>query len=266
MSPSWRDRFEIALCLDEVAVRRISAGWRPKEEIVVERAPVEVLAENLSVIMDRLTVGRKIRVPAVADIVLSESFVRHALLPWSPLVRGKSERGALLRACFEDAYGEPALGWHLTADRGEYTAAAPASGIEQSLLERITMILTTRRIRLRSAIPFFSAVFNRYRTKLAAWPVVLAAGDAEWTTLATFNDGRWNSLRSVRLTGDPEELRSALAREAVLQGLPNNARKLLCVPGDVLLRAADDTEILRPWGTRARPHKSAALLNRCWSR
>lgn len=267
MSPSWRDRFEIALCLDEIAVRRLSAGWRPKEEIVVVRAPIEKLMDSLGDILDRLPDSHRLRIPTTAEVVLSESFVRHTLLPWSPLLRGKLERAALLRACFEDAYGDPVIDWQLVADRGEYASATPASGIEQSLLTRITAVLASRRIQLRSATPFFSAVFNRCRLKSSLRPTVLAVGDAEWTTVATFVDGRWNSLRSIRLTGDPEDFLPAIERETLIQGLPKDARKLLCVPRDSPKRAtADDTEHLRPWGTLAKPQKSVALLKGRWLR
>lgn len=267
MSPSWRDRFEISLCHDEVAVRRMSAGLRPREDIVSERVPKEALIDSLGNILDRLASNRGTRLPASAEILLSESFVRHVLLPWSPLVYGKSERAALLQACFADAYGDSSLDWLLVADRGEYEAAAPASGVERSLLNRIAAILASRRIRLRSVTPFFSAVFNRYSPGSAPRPTVLAAGDSEWTTLATFVDGRWNSLRSIRLTGEPEELRAALTREALLQGLPKDARKLLCVPIDVPKREVDGSiELLQPWGTLAKPLKATAMLKGCWSR
>ncbi|MBI3523802.1 MAG: hypothetical protein HY066_04630 [Betaproteobacteria bacterium] len=267
MSPSWRDRFEIALCSDEVTVRHLSAGWRSKEETVVVRASTEKLMDSVGNILDRFAVNERVRIPATAEVVLSESFVRHSLLPWSPLVRGKSERAALLQACFEDAYGEPALSWRLVADRGEYAAAAPACGVEQVLLADIAAVLASRRIRLRSVSSFFSAVFNRYRLEPSLHTTVFAAGDSEWATLATFVDGHWNSLRSVRLTGDPEDLHSALSREALLQGLPKDARKLLCFPGNVSQRVADSgVEFLRPWGIHAKPEKSAALLTGGWPR
>lgn len=264
MSLSWRDRFEIALCSDEIAVRRLSTGWRSKEDIVVEHTTMDKLTDGFGEILDRLA-SRGSRIPAIADIVLSESFVRHALLPWSPLVRGKSERAALMQACFEDAYGDPALSWRLVADRGEYDSPAPACGVEQPLLARVAAVLATRRIRLRSVTPFFCSVFNHCRPRLSLQPAVLAAGDSEWMALATFVEGRWNSLRSIRLTNDPEDLFSALARETVLQGLPKDARKLLCVPGEVHYRAGGgNMELLQPWGTLTKPKKSAALLKGCW--
>lgn len=265
MSPSWRERFEIALRPDEVAVRHVSSGWRPKEALIVRRVTNGNIVDALANALDEYSSNRRIR--AVADIVLAEPMGRCALVPWSAGVRGKSERAALLRACFEDLYGSDIGHWPMVADRGLYGAAAPAYAAEGSLMAEMGETLARRGIRMISVAPSFAAIFNRHHRRLMEEPAVFAVVDSGWATLATFHDREWNSLRSVRLPDDPVEIGIAVAREAVLQGLPDGARLLVCSLTEYPRGSfGHGTEFVRPWGTIAQPGPSAALLPGRWPR
>lgn len=264
MSPSWRECFEIALRPQEVAVRRISAGLRPEEQILVQpvgdaQGPEDVMGE----LIDQLARVRKMS--AVAEVVLTESFARYTLVPWSPHTRGKEERNALLRACFEDFYGEKSQEWAVAADRGKYGTAAPAYAADKSFIDRIGAVLAKRRIHLTSVTPFFSAVFNRYRCELSAQPSVLAVADAGWGTLATFIGGQWHSLRSLRLPDTAGALCATASREPFFHGLAADTRISVCSLDDCRERNEHpNLGFLAPWGATAQPGSSVALLTRRW--
>lgn len=99
--------------------------------------------------------------PVVADVILAEDLVRHTLVPWAPQARGRAERTALVRACFEDAYGNGTEGWRMAADGGAYAVPAPASAVARDVVKTLATTLGQRRIRLGRVVPFFAAVFDR---------------------------------------------------------------------------------------------------------
>jgi hypothetical protein len=127
-----------------------------------------------------------------ATVVLSNHFVRYALVPWSDALDGEAEEDAYVRHHFARIHGERASGWAL-----RWTDAGPsrlASAIDKALLEALRQALP----RLVSVQPYLMAAINRCRgaiPKAGAW---LALVEADRACIALHAGGGWRSVQNAK--------------------------------------------------------------------
>ncbi|SFU62319.1 hypothetical protein SAMN05216350_103196 [Polaromonas sp. YR568] len=236
MSPLWRRRLCISLAPDAVAAVLMTRGRKPAIEKKLAWASkpdpsdtqpwhgaVRALAEGL---------GELEAKGADATIVLSNHFVRYALLPWSDQVTGAEERQAMARISFEKLFGSAAGGWAVRLSDDAYGKPSLASAVDMSLPDAIVQACHGAGVRPFSVQPYLMSVFNQYRKQLAAANTCLVVAEPRRVGLLMAGEDGWFAVRTLPLRNElSHELAPLLRRELLLAGLPD-ARIYLHAPGE----------------------------------
>ena len=134
--------------------------------------------------------GRDAALPAT--VVLSNHFVRYAVVPWSEGLESEAEEEAFVRHHFARVHGDRAAGWALRwTDHGPTRLA---SAIDRGLLEALRQALP----RLRSVQPYLMASINRCRRSIPRSGAWLALVEAERACVALHAGGRWRSVQNAK--------------------------------------------------------------------
>jgi hypothetical protein len=160
-----------------------------------------------------------------AAVVLSNRFVRYALVPWRDAVTQRKERIRLARHCFRNIYGDAADGWEIRLSDGGFGRNAIASAVDRDLIAGLREAFAARRIRIASVEPCFMSVCNRFRNELPPrGRSGLAVLERGRVTLGVFEADGWQVLAARRV---PEDGSAALAalfaqemQSAGMDGMP----------------------------------------------
>jgi hypothetical protein len=213
-----RDEVRILFNPDRVAMERLGRGFHPA---VVARnetacaAPVNGEAPWVKALDGLETCLAGLGTDKIdAVVVLSNHFVRYALLPWSDQISDTNEEQAFIRHCFVQTYGEEARHWAFRLSPGGYGEAQVASAIDQGLLDGLERVMSAHGLRLVSLQPGFMTAFNQWRQRLldpVAWFVVAEPGRL---CLSLLQQGRWCSLKTVKVGNEWQQaLKKLLERE-----------------------------------------------------
>jgi hypothetical protein len=153
---------------------------------------------------------------ASLQIVLSNRFVRYALIPWQAGLHGAREDAAYVRHYFAQMFGGNADDWDICVSGAPDRQPRLASAIDAALLAALRDLCALAGLRLSAVSPQLSITFNRYRRSLpsSGWIVLVESG---CLCLGLFEDGRWLAIRTMRTdAGWQEDLPALLEREACL--------------------------------------------------
>ncbi len=221
MSLLSRDEIRITLGPERVWLERMRGGIR-RGAVTTHAVPCDIPASDempWAKSLESLAWGlRKLEGAKVdATVVLSNHFVRYALVPWSEQISGQDEEQAFIRHCFTQTYGEHAQGWAFRMSPGGYGEMQVASAIDQGLLDGLERVAATHGLRLVSLQPHFMTAFNQWRHRLldpAPWFVVAEPGRL---CVSQLQQGHWSSLRTVKVGEDWQQaLRKLLERELLV--------------------------------------------------
>lgn len=155
------------------------------------------------------------------SVILSNRFVRYAVVPWRAGLADAQEDLSYARHCFTKVYGKAASEWEMRLSRQPPEMPRVASAVDPDLLEGLRSVCRRGGVSLRSIQPHLMAVFNGARVHLrqrSAWLALLEPGHL---CLALLRDGHWRRVRNLRLEGSwREELPWLLEREAFLADDP----------------------------------------------
>lgn len=155
---------------------------------------------------------------ARGEIVVSNHFLRYALVPWRDDIASEDERLALVRHTLARLYGAHMEGWETSISLGRHGAAALAAAMESGLLTALRAVCHAADLVLQSIEPRLVAAFNRACAGLAApdfWFFSIESGRA---CLARIQNGEWQSVRCQRIGNDwKAELPVILDRELLLE-------------------------------------------------
>ena len=154
------------------------------------------------------------------QLVLSNHFVRYALIPWNDGLANQSERDAYLRHSFHLVYGDAARGWDLRLSHNGVNQAAVASGIEPALLQDINTAFGTAGFNVSAIYPHLMIGINHAQQQLSQttyWFVLVEQGRV---CIAMIRDGLWLSVKSFAVGRQPEaQIAAAIEREAIICGI-----------------------------------------------
>lgn len=153
----------------------------------------------------------------VASVILSNHFMRYALIPWSGALRDEKEETAYVRHFFRQSYGAVAESWELRLNPGRPGLAQLASAVDGKLTDAVRTSFAGAGIRLRSIQPSLMVAYNNCRSRLQksnAWFVLFESGSL---CIALLQQGSWGSVRKLRAGDDwCDALPLLLERESYL--------------------------------------------------
>ena len=133
-----------------------------------------------------------------ASVVLSNHFVRYALVPWSTDISGTAEETAYVRHHFVRIYGERAKAWSFRASPAPSGTPRLCSAVDTALIEEIKSAFAKAKRKLVSVQPQLMASFNRWRGKVpssGAWLVIV---EPERACVALHAKGNWQAIQNAR--------------------------------------------------------------------
>lgn len=203
--------------------------------------------------LEHLVAGRKEPRPRLA-VVLSNHFVRYAVVPREPGLSGEDEELAHARYHFSRVHGEAAAGWDVRLAPAAGTRPRLASAVDRALLDALReRFAPDSRVRLDSVRPWLVPAYNALRGR-APWMLLVEPGRA---CVACAPDGHWLTVRTPAGDYSRPESWPALLDRVLLQ----------CdgAPGEVRVRAASNADFAPfasgPWrfasGGRCSPVQEA---------
>jgi len=234
VSLSWGERIEVFLGPQGVRIARTHRGWRRRAdpELVVETdgapgwpAALEALARALP------GVGAK---RAEVRTVVSNHFVRYAVLPGIELLSSDEERLALARHQFQTIHGERVAGWRVALAEHGSRASNLAAALDAEMLDALVATLTAAGYVARSVEPLLAAAFNACRSEIGRGSAWLAVAEPGRLSVGHLDDQRWLDVRNARARGAPEaELAVLLEQMRLTAG---------AAPGPVVFASHDVVE------------------------
>lgn len=227
MLRSWRERLLIGLSPSELTLVRIKGLSRPrvttKHTASCDPAfgpePWHGAAASLKSAAEALR-GEALDV----TVVLSNHFVRYALVPWNDALAGAAEELAFARHCFTKIHGERSKSWTLSLSEEPAGMPRLAGAIDTALLEAVRKYFPTGgKARLVSLQPYLMAVVNCWRGSMAQTGAWLLIAEPERACLALHSKGRWQAVLNAKGSFiAPEEWATLLDRERhrVVEGDP----------------------------------------------
>ncbi len=173
---------------------------------------------------------------ADATVVLSNHFVRYALLGANDRLSSREEWLEYASHHFEKTYGARARDWDIQV--AESGAAHPrlASAIDKVLLAAAAAAFEKSRVRLRSIQPYLMIAFNRALPSMGQSPFWFVVEEPGRLLLGLVRDGVWQSVRARQTSARwCEELPRMVERESALLASAEP-------PRDVLVSALDPDE------------------------
>jgi hypothetical protein len=197
-----RDRLLISLTPDSVALVQVAGGLRPRivDKKAVEcdpgfgAAPWQGAVAALEAALAPLHAER-----VDATVVLSNQFVRYAIVKPDATLSGAEEALGHARFHFTRVYGERARGWDVRLSPARGSAPRLASALDPGLVPAIAACFPRGvKARLVSVQPYLMAAFNRWRTELAHDEGWLLLIEPQRACLALIAGRRWAAVQTLR--------------------------------------------------------------------
>jgi len=218
----WRDHLRVGLGAQWIGLAGYRRGWKPAlayREVIPLDGPagevpwqhaVDALAEALE------AVGRS---RPTVTVVLSNQFVRYAVLPWSAALKSHAEWLAFARHRYLAVHGPVAEGWTIRVAPALRERPRIASAVDSALIaalkEKINACAS-----LVSVQPYLMVAYNRAQAAIAQQTCWLAIEEPDRLTLALVDRGMWRAIRIRRKEHDwHTTLPLLLDRESALIGL-----------------------------------------------
>ena len=181
------------------------------EDLRVRLAPAEVLAGGSSIACDP-ALGAEPWQGAVATlknmewtkpckvtVVLSNHFVRYAVIPWSDGLATPAEEEAYLRHHFAKIHGERAKSWTPRASEDRRGLPRLASAIDTALLEELKGAFPRGgKASLVSVQPELMEAVNRWRDAIPREGAWLVLAEPDRACVAMHREGGWRSVQNAK--------------------------------------------------------------------
>ena len=146
---------------------------------------------------------------ARVTVVLSNHFVRYALVPWSAALATPAEEAAYLRHHFAKIHGERAKGWLFRAAEGRRGEPRLASAVDGELIGAIKAIFAKAgKAKLVSVQPALMHVFNSTRVTVPDAGAWLVIAEPDRACVALHANGAFRAVQNAK-----GEWRTLLERE-----------------------------------------------------
>ena len=193
-------------------------------------------------------------------LVLSNAFVRYAVLTWNDEIKTKQERSVYLQHSFLQHFGEVSKHWLLCEHLAGYGQASIASGIDQVLFKQLEAIFAAADMPLKAAHPLLMLAMNQalvyFKKSKLQQSFWLACFESERLALVLIVQGEWKLVHNVSLEPDANlQLHTLIQRETVLENADESLPVLLFADGEIRqvdsrslpsMQAVSQTESMQP--------------------
>lgn len=223
MLPLWHNELRVVFCPDKVVLLCLGKGFRRKvifkkillctilPGIPIWRPALDVFEQWL----DTSNVSR-----ASVTIILSNSFVRYALTPFSAEVASYSEEQALARIMLENIYGDMAKQWHLTVGLGGYGESRLIAAVDAELLDEMAGIIAPTSLKITSVRPYLVSAFNCFYKQVNAEHGIFVLAELEQIVTIIFKNHQLTAVGRMPFNGNlADQLPNLLSREMLMNGL-----------------------------------------------
>ena len=196
MSLLLREPLDIWLAANEVEVlKRVRPGRAPSGKRLLRRADDPRPATRwIEETLAQALVGTK---HASARVLLSNTLVRYAIVPWQRGVLSDVDRGMLGTATLRSIYGDRADGWSVAMTAPRVGHSSIAGAIDSDLVRAIGTRLAAADVRMDTIEPLycraFDSIANRFAAKKDLWFAVAEPGHV---CLGMADKGTWQVLRA----------------------------------------------------------------------
>lgn len=135
--------------------------------------------------------------PCKVTVVLSNHFVRYAVVPWSDALGTPAEEEAYVRHHFVKIHGERAKTWLLRSSESAAGAPRLASAVDAGLIEALGKRFPKGgKARLASVQPQLMSKFNEWRGLVPAQGAWLVLAEPDRACVALHAGGRWRAVQN----------------------------------------------------------------------
>ena len=132
-------------------------------------------------------------------MVLSNHFVRYALVPYSKDIRGAEQERALALHHFAKVHGEASRGWDIRLSPARRGASRLASAVDSALIDAMKQSFPLdRRLRLASLQPLLMSVFNGGGVPVPQAGAWLIIAEPDRACLALLSGNTWHAVQNVK--------------------------------------------------------------------
>ena len=218
MSLLSRDRVVIGLAPESLALLLLEHGKRSRVSgsRIVCYAPAFGVESWQSAVEALRGIAAELEdVRADVTVVLSNHFVRYAMVPPGDGLKEGEEELAYARYCFGKIHGARSKSWEVRMTGGAAGAERLASAIDGTLLEAVHACFPSGgKPKLVSVQPYLMSAFNHWRTTVGAESAWFLLVEPQRFCLALLQEGRWAAVRNNKAEADaPAQWAELLDRE-----------------------------------------------------
>jgi len=227
----WRDQVRVGIAPNRLILAGYQRGVNPRlvRRDIIEVQPADTGSAwqaSIDALPEALAPSRAAK-PEVS-IILSNCFVRYALVPWNPTLRTEAEWLALARHRLTAVHGAAAEQWELRVTDTVRMGSLIACGVEGALLDAVQAKVAESRATLSSVQPYLIAAFNRIRTKIGQESCWLVIEEPGCLMLARIRGGHWLSIRCRYVEENwRENFAEILERESALLALDEPCARVI---------------------------------------
>lgn len=177
---------------------------------------------------------------SVVTLILSNYYVRYAIVPWHAQLGDQAERLAYARHQFTKTYGEAAAQWALRVSGVVAGRARLASAIDDAFIEGLDTITDRAGAQLRSIQPLFMHAYNYWRQHIKSRNAWFAVAEPGKLCMGMLIGGEWQCIHHPFLREPVAvQLRQFLEQDVLL-------RDPAVAAAPVYLYAPDASDLLSP--------------------
>jgi len=133
--------------------------------------------------------------PCKVTVVLANSLVRYAIVPWSEGLDTPEEEDAYVRHHFAKVYGERARDWELRASEAVGAGPRLASAVDRRLVEELKALFPkSGKAKLVSVQPELMSKFNEWRGFIPAGGAWLVLAEPDRACIALHGRAGWSGV------------------------------------------------------------------------
>ncbi|MFL6693011.1 MAG: hypothetical protein ACJ8GO_08630 [Ramlibacter sp.] len=242
MSLSWRDQLTAFVAPGSVRVAVASRGWWPRRRVTTAQpaAGAQGTPENAGELAGMgLQLGDALRAHAGRafdiGVVLSNHFVRYAVVDNASQLRGAAERAIAGSQALRAVHGSAVDEWQVVMDDDAMDGALVA-GVPRALVDALHGACRLAGAHRISIEPLLARSLNDARAQIGSATGWLGVMENGRLVLASIGAQSVTAVRSQRLLQDPAtEVAALVQRTRLLDGMPATRSILLLASDQPLL-------------------------------